>query len=113
MGNRRAASAKLLSPAWRRACIAHVHQTLSISERRASSARCQHRSTQRMIPAGAGGREKLTDDLLALVRENGRLSGILTRLMGREVKTAEFQELPVMAEATQVTSYCDDGRGND
>ena len=42
-----------------------------------------------------------------------RLSAVLTRLLGREVKTAEFEELPVMAEAAQVTSLCDDGQGND
>jgi hypothetical protein len=42
-----------------------------------------------------------------------RLSAILTRLLGREVKTAELEELPVMAEAAQVTSLCDDGQGND
>ena len=41
------------------------------------------------------------------------LSAILTRLLGREVKTAELQELPVMAEAAQVTSLCDDSQGND
>ena len=64
---------KLQSPARRRACIAHVQQALSISERRACSALGQHRSTQRKIPRGREDEEQLTDDLVAPVREHGRL----------------------------------------
>ena len=54
-------------------CIAHVRQALSISERRACSALGQHRSTQRKTPRGREDEEQLTDDLVALVREHGRL----------------------------------------
>ena len=46
---------------------------LSISERRACLALGQHRSTQRKIPRGREDEEQLTDDLVALVREHGRL----------------------------------------
>ncbi|WP_395689192.1 IS3 family transposase [Aestuariivirga sp.] len=68
-----AAPGKLLSPARRRACIAHVRQALSISERRACTALGQHRSTQRKAPRGREDEERLTDDLVALAREHGRL----------------------------------------
>ena len=44
-----------------------------ISERRACAALGQHRSTQRKIPRGREDEEKLTDDLVALAREHGRL----------------------------------------
>lgn len=54
-------------------CIAHVQQALSISERGACAAICQHRSTQRKIPRGREDEEQLTDDFVALVREHGRL----------------------------------------
>ena len=64
---------KLLSPARRRACIAHVRQVLSISERRACAALGQHRSTQRKVPRGREDEERLTDDLVALARKHGRL----------------------------------------
>ena len=46
---------------------------LSISERRACAALGQHPSTQRKIPRGREDEEPLTDDLVALVREHGRL----------------------------------------
>ena len=64
---------KLLSPARRRACIAHVRQVLSISERRACAALGQHRSTQRKVPRGREDEERLTEDLVALARKHGRL----------------------------------------
>ena len=64
---------KLLSPARRRACIVHVRQSLSISERLACAALGQHRSTLRKIPWDRDDEEQLTDDLVALVREHGRL----------------------------------------
>jgi transposase InsO family protein len=51
----------------------HVRQSLSISERRTCAALGQHRSTQRKIPRGRDDEEQLTDDLVALVREHGRL----------------------------------------
>ena len=44
-----------------------------ISERRACAALGQHRSTQRKIPRGREDEEQLTEDLVALVREHGRL----------------------------------------
>ena len=51
----------------------HVRQSLSISERRTCAALGQHRSTQRKIARGRDDEEQLTDDLVALVREHGRL----------------------------------------
>ena len=69
----RGSTGKLLSPARRRACIAHVRQALSISERRACAALSQHRSTQRKVPRGSDDEERLTDDLVALARAHGRL----------------------------------------
>src|SRR5437588_12684811 len=63
---------KLLSPARRRACIEHVRQALSISERRACAALGQHRSTQRKMPRGREDRERLTRDIIELARQEGR-----------------------------------------
>src|SRR4051794_11772185 len=63
---------KLLSPARRRACIEHVRGALSISERRACAALGQHRSTQRKIPHGRDDEERLTADIVELVRQYGR-----------------------------------------
>ncbi|MEI8179346.1 IS3 family transposase [Aestuariivirga sp.] len=68
-----AAPGKLLSPARRRACIAHVRQALSISERRACAALGQHRSTQRKVPRGREDEEQLTKDLVVLIEAHGRL----------------------------------------
>src|SRR5438094_3678622 len=63
---------KLLSPARRRACIEHVRQALSISERRACAALGQHRSTQRKMPRGREDEERLTADIVELARQYGR-----------------------------------------
>src|SRR6202043_2990794 len=63
---------KLLSPARRRACIEHVRDVLSISERRACAALGQHRSTQRKIPRGREDDERLTADSVGLARRYGR-----------------------------------------
>src|SRR5205814_4799568 len=62
---------KLLSPARRRACIEHVRQALSISERRACAALGQHRSTQRKMPRGREDEERLTADIVELARQYG------------------------------------------
>jgi transposase InsO family protein/transposase-like protein len=62
----------LLSPARRRACIEHVQEKLSISERRACAALGQHRSTQRKIPRGRDDEARLTNDLVELARQYGR-----------------------------------------
>jgi hypothetical protein len=50
-----------------------VRQSLSISERLACAALGQHRSILRKIPWGRDDEEQLTDDLVALVWEHGRL----------------------------------------
>lgn len=50
---------KLLSPARRRAVIAHVRRVFQISERRACAALGQHRSTQRKTPKGRDDEERL------------------------------------------------------
>src|SRR5688500_13738569 len=60
-----------LSPARRRACIEHVRQVLSISERRACTALGQHRSTQRKIPRGRDDEDRLIADLVELARRYG------------------------------------------
>ncbi|MBM6584497.1 IS3 family transposase [Microvirga sp. BT689] len=67
-----AAFGKLLSPARRRACIAHVRSTLKLSERRVCRVLGQHRSTQRRIPQGRDDEARLTDDLIDLARQYGR-----------------------------------------
>ncbi|MBL8707405.1 MAG: IS3 family transposase [Rhodospirillales bacterium] len=63
---------KLLSPARRRACIAHVRTVLKVSERRACAALGQHRSTQRKAPQGRDDEDRLTADMIALARQYGR-----------------------------------------
>ncbi|MGL4296803.1 MAG: IS3 family transposase [Aestuariivirga sp.] len=68
-----AAPGKLLSPARRRACIAHVRCELKLSERRVCRVLGQHRSTQRKIPRGRDDEEQLTADLVELARQHGRL----------------------------------------
>ena len=78
-----------MSPARRRACIAHVRQALPISERRACAALDQHRSTQRKIPRGQEDEEQLTDDLVALVREHGRLGYRSDHSLGGRLRDAK------------------------
>jgi hypothetical protein len=51
----------------------HVRQALSILVRRNCAALDRRRSTQRKTPWGRDDEEQLTDDLVALVREHGRL----------------------------------------
>jgi hypothetical protein len=63
----------LLGSARRRACIDHVRQVLSASERRACAALGQYRSTHRKVPRGREDEQRLTDDLVALARRHGRL----------------------------------------
>ncbi|WP_188479901.1 IS3 family transposase [Primorskyibacter flagellatus] len=63
---------KLLSPARRRACIDHVRDKLSISERRACQVLHQHRSTQRKLPRGRDDEGRLVTDMIELARQYGR-----------------------------------------
>ena len=56
----------------RRACIEQVRAQLHVSERRACAALGQHRSTQRKIPRGREGEERLTADIIELARQYGR-----------------------------------------
>ena len=63
---------KLLSPARRRACIAHIREQLQVSERCACAALGQHRSTQRKAPRGREVTERLTADMIELARQYGR-----------------------------------------
>lgn len=68
----RGCTGELLSPSRRRQCIDHVRQALGVSERRACRILGQHRSTQRKVPCGLPGEERLTDDVIALTEEFGR-----------------------------------------
>ena len=63
---------KLLSPARRRACIEHVRSQFKVSERRACRVLGQHRSTQRHVPRGRAGEERLVADMIELARQYGR-----------------------------------------
>ncbi len=49
-----------------------MRQTLSVSERRACRTLGQHRSTQRKVPRGRSDEERLTADIVELVRQYGR-----------------------------------------
>ena len=49
-----------------------MRQALGVSERRACRTLGQHRSTQRKVPCGALGEERLTEDIIALARTYGR-----------------------------------------
>jgi putative transposase len=49
-----------------------VRAQLHVSERRACAALGQHRSTQRKIPRGRENEERLTADIIQLVRQYGR-----------------------------------------
>ncbi|WP_299845300.1 IS3 family transposase [uncultured Jannaschia sp.] len=69
---REAAFGKLLSPARRRACVDHVRQKFSVSERIACRVLGQHRSTQRKIPRGRADDDALTADIIALASQYGR-----------------------------------------
>jgi len=64
---------KLLSPTQHRTRIVHVRQALPISVRRTCAAPGQRRSIQRKTPRGRDDGEQRTDELVALVREHGRL----------------------------------------
>ena len=59
-------------PLARRACVDHVRQTLGHSERRVCLVHGQHVSTQRKVPRGREGEERLTTDIIALARLYGR-----------------------------------------
>jgi hypothetical protein len=71
---------------------------LSISERRACAALGQHRSTQRKVPRGREDEEKLTDNLVALAREHGRLgyrkiAAMLRNTLGWVVKDKRVERI--------------------
>ena len=61
-----------MSPARRRACVAHVKLKPAVSERRACRALGRHRSTQRKAPRGRDDEAALTAEIIALARECGR-----------------------------------------
>ena len=61
-----------LSPARRRACVEHVRQKFSVSERTACRVLGQHRSTQRKVPRGRADEAVLTADIVALASQYGR-----------------------------------------
>ncbi|MCD1266334.1 IS3 family transposase [Shinella sumterensis] len=67
-----AAKGKLLSPARRRACVDHVIDELTVSERRACRVLGQHRSTQRKIAKAPDDEAALTADITALALQYGR-----------------------------------------
>jgi putative transposase len=52
--------------------IEHVRRELQVSERRACAALGQHRSTQRKAPQGREDEQRLTADIVELVRQYGR-----------------------------------------
>ncbi|WP_234053401.1 MULTISPECIES: IS3 family transposase [unclassified Xanthobacter] len=67
-----AAGGKLLSPARRRRCVAHVVSKLGVSERLACRVLGQHRSTQRKVPVGRADEAALTADIVELATRYGR-----------------------------------------
>src|SRR5690606_35940106 len=71
-GTRRAANAKLLSPARRRRCVDRVMAKFSVSERFACKVLGQHRSTQRKKPQGRPDEDALTADIIRLASRYGR-----------------------------------------
>jgi putative transposase len=71
-GSRRAAPAKLISPARRRACIERVRAKLGVTERQACLVLGQHRSTQRKLPTRPDDEAALTADIVALATRYGR-----------------------------------------
>ncbi|WP_317959661.1 IS3 family transposase [Phaeobacter inhibens] len=92
-----AAPGKLLSPARRRACIAHVRSQFKISERRACRVLGQHRSTQRRIPRGRPDEEHLVADMIELARQYGRYGyrrvAVLLREAGWSVSDGRIERL--------------------
>src|SRR5690606_21042858 len=72
LGTRRAANAKLLSPARRRRCVDHVMAKFSVSERFACKVLGQHRSTQRKKPHGRADEDALAADIIRLASRYGR-----------------------------------------
>ena len=58
----------MMSPARRRACVAHVVRGLGVSKRKACHGLGQHRSTQRKAPRGADREVWLTADINEAVR---------------------------------------------
>jgi transposase InsO family protein len=67
-----AAKGHFLSPSRRRVCIEQVRQVLDVSERRACSVLCQHRSTQRKRLKDDADERLLTADIRELARLYGR-----------------------------------------
>ena len=61
-----------MSPARRRACVAHVVACLGVPERTACRVLGQHRSTQRKLPRTADDEAALTADIVELARRYGR-----------------------------------------
>src|SRR5690606_6078338 len=71
-GTRRAANAKLLSPARRRRCVDRVMAKFSVSERFACKVLGHHRSTQRKKPQGRPDEEAMTSHIIQLASRYGR-----------------------------------------
>ncbi|NJO33758.1 MAG: IS3 family transposase [Rhodospirillales bacterium] len=67
-----AASGNFYKPRRRRACVDHVKEKLSVSERRACAALGHHRSTQRRPPKGRADDAALTADIIELAKTYGR-----------------------------------------
>jgi HTH-like domain len=61
-----------VSPARRRACVAHVVARLGVSERTACRVLGQHRATRRKLPAEPDDEERLTTEIVGLARRYGR-----------------------------------------
>ena len=61
-----------MSPARRRACIAHVVACLGVPERLACRVLGQHRATQRKVPTTPDDEAALSADIIELARRYGR-----------------------------------------
>ena len=55
----------------RRACIENVGSELKVSDRRVCLVLRQHRSTQRHVPMGRDGEDRLSTDIIELARQYG------------------------------------------
>ena len=75
-----------MSPARRRACVEHVRQKFSVSERTACRVLGQHRSTQRKVPRGRADEAVLTADIVALASQYEAEADVYTCPGGKELK---------------------------
>ncbi len=63
---------KLMSPSRLRACIDHIRNKMRVSERRVCRVLGQHRPTQRRLPVGRAGEDRLATYTIELMRHSGR-----------------------------------------